>query len=256
MNHKRSIFDIHVHFLGNEAMDSEFLRFALDWGMPFATSCLGHQGSMIAYPTFEQCRLANDAVLRQMAQYPDMVYGFCYVSQEHEGRAVEEVRRCIGEGMRGVKLWVAVKVDDERTFPIAEEAIAADVPILIHSYLRLDEILPEESKPWHIAALARRYPELKIIMAHMALHWWDGVDMVADCPNIYVDTSGCDPELGSVEYAVAKLGPERVLYGSDGPGRDVLCQIGRVMAADIPEADKEKVLHLNAKRLLKLEAGR
>lgn len=247
------IFDIHVHWLGNPKLDTEYLEFALDWGMPFATSCLGHEGSMIAYPTFEQCVQANNAVLRQMSEYPDFVYGFCYVSQKHEKQAVEEVRRCVGEGMRGIKLWVAVKVDDPRTFPIAEAAIEHDVPILIHSYLRLDEILPEESKPKHICALARRYPELRIIMAHMALHWWDGIDAVARCPNIYVDTSGCDPELGSVEYAVAKLGSERVLYGSDAPGRDVLCQIGRVMAADISEKARQNVLHLNAKRLLKLE---
>ena len=252
MKKPASIFDIHVHLLGNAQLDAEFMAFAQHWDMPFATSCLGSEGSMLAYPTFEQCVAANDAVLEQMAQYPDFVYGFCYVSQQHESSAVEEVRRCLGKGMRGVKLWVAVKVDDPRTFPIAEAALEYNAPVLIHSYLRREEILPEESKPDHIVALARRYPDLPIIMAHMALRWQEGADAVAECPNIYVDTSGCDPELGSVEYVIDRLGVDRVLYGSDGPGRDVLCQIARVMAADISESDREKVLHLNAKRLLGL----
>lgn len=256
MTRPDSIFDIHVHLLGDPKMDAEFLAFAQDRHMPFATSCLGPDGGMLAYPTFEQCVRSNDMVLEQMAQYPDLAYGFCYVSQDHEDKAVEEIRRCVRDGgMRGIKLWVAVKVDDPRTFPIAEEAIALGVPILIHSYLRWEEILPEESKPEHIVALARRYPEAQLIMAHMALRWREGIDAVADCPNITVDTSGSDPELGSVEYAVRKLGVDRVLFGSDGPGRDMLCQIGRIMAADISEDDRGKVLHLNAKRLLGLDGG-
>lgn len=249
-----SIFDIHVHLLGQPGLDAEFLTFAGEWRMPFAVSCLGPTG-MLTDPTFDECRQSNDMVLRLMEDHPDLAYGFCYVSQAHEHRAVEEIRRCIRAGMRGIKLWVAVKCSDERTFPIAEEAVSLGVPILIHSYLRWAEILPGESKPPEIAGLAARYPQLTIVMAHMAFRWKEGVDAVADCPNILVDTSGMDPELGSVEYAVERLGVERVLFGSDAPGRDVLCQIGRVMAADIFPGDREKILCLNSSRLLGLSGG-
>lgn len=250
-----SIFDIHIHLMGEPVIDREFLDFAKEWRMPFATSCLGPEGHMLAYPTFEECVRCNDLVLDQMDQEPDLAYGFCYVSQEHGQRAVEEIRRCVRNGMSGVKLWVAVKCSDERTFPIVEEAIGLDVPILQHSYLRWEEILPQESKPDEIAALARRYPEMTMIMAHMALRWREGIDAVKDCPNVLVDTSGSDPELGSVEYAVQELGVERVLFGSDGPGRDMLCQIGRVLAADISSEDREKVMRLNSERLLGIDGG-
>jgi len=250
-----SIFDIHIHLLGQAGPDREFLGFAREQRMRFATSCLG-PGSMLAYPTFEQCLKSNDMVLDQMRANPDLAYGFCYVSQAHEQQAVDEIRRCAAAGMVGIKLWVAVKVNDPRTYPIAETAIELGMPVLIHSYLRWEEILPEESKPDEIAELARRYPEMKIIMAHMALRWREGVDAVRDCPNIYVDTSGMDPEQGSVEYAVEKLGVERVLYGSDAPGRDVLCQIGRVMAAEISEADRTKILRGNSEKLLGLGGSR
>ncbi len=245
-----SVFDFHVHLLGQPGLDGEFLQFAREHRMRFATSCLGPAGSMLAYPTFEQCVQANDMVLDQMRANPGLVYGFCYVRQDHEQQAIDEIRRCKAAGMVGVKLWVALKVNDPRTYAIAETAIELGMPVLIHSYLRWEEILKDESKPDEICVLARRYPELKIIMAHMALRWREGCDAVADCPNIYVDTSGMDPELGSVEYAVQKLGVERVLYGSDAPGRDVLCQIGRVMAADISEEDRVKILRANSERLL------
>jgi len=206
---------------------------------------------MLADPTPDQCRKANDLVLRLMETEP-LAHGFCYVSQAHERHAVEEVRRCIRAGMKGIKLWVAVKCNDARTFPIAEEAVSLGVPILIHSYLRWEEILPGESKPTEIAELAARYPTLTIIMAHMAFRWKEGVDAVREHPNILVDTSGMDPELGSVEYAVKRLGARRVLFGSDAPGRDILCQIGRVIAADISEADRDAILHANSERLIGL----
>ena len=250
-----SIFDIHVHVLGQPAMDKEFMEFAREWRMPFAASCLGAEGAMLVDPTLDQCRKANDLVLRLMETAPDLACGFCYVSQAHERQAVEEIRRCVRAGMRGIKLWVAVKCNDKRTFPIAEEAASLGVPILIHSYLRWEEVLPGESKPPEIAELAARYPDLTIIMAHMAFRWTEGVDAVRDHPNILVDTSGMDPELGSVEYAVEKLGVDRVLFGSDAPGRDVLCQIGRVMAANISAADREKILHVNSEKLLGLTGG-
>ena len=100
---------------------------------------------MLADPTLDQCRKANDLVLRLMETDPDLAYGFCYVSQAHERQAVEEIRRCARAGMRGIKLWVAVKCNDKRTFPIAEEATSLGVPLLIHSYLRWEETLPGES---------------------------------------------------------------------------------------------------------------
>lgn len=251
----RAVFDFHIHLMGEKRIDAEFLAFARDWNMPFAVSCLGPEGHMIANPTINECRRCNDLVIDLMEKHPDLAYGFCYVSQEHEHLAVEEVRRCVRNGMVGIKLWVAAKCSDERTFPIAEEAIISNVPILQHSYLRWKEILPGESKPVDIVQLAKRYPKLNMIMAHMAFRWKEGVDTVKECPNIYVDTSGFDPELGSVEYAVENLGVDHVLYGSDAPGRDPVCQLGRVMAADISAGDREKILHINAKKLLGLAGG-
>ena len=46
-----------------------------------------------------------------------------------------------------------------------------------------------------------------------------GIEAVADCPNVVVDTSGGDPQSGIVEIAVAALGLTRVVFGSDAPIR-------------------------------------
>lgn len=251
MTHHNETIDIHVHLLDEPGLDAEFLRFAQQSNMPFAISCLGTNNNMLVDPTPEQCRAGNDLVIDLMHRVPTAI-GFCYLNPLHGPVAIEEMRRCVSEhGMSGIKLWIACRCSDLHVFPIVEEAIRLGVPVLQHSWFRQgDRPFPGESTPDDVAELARRYPDLKLIMAHMGFMWKCGVDVVADCPNVMVDTSGTDPERGMVEYAVERLGADRVLYGSDAPGRDVLCQIGKVMAARLSAEDLEKVLSRNARRIL------
>ena len=50
--------------------------------------------------------------------------------------------------------------------------------------------------------------------------------------------------------AVRELGAERVLYGSDAPGRAFASQIAKVTGADISASQKALILGENLKRLL------
>src|SRR5437867_3499953 len=59
-----------------------------------------------------------------------------------------------------------------------------------------------------------------------------------------------DPTAGLTEMAVRELGAERVIYGSDVPGRSFASQLAKVQGADIPEAAKRLILGGNLKRLL------
>ena len=47
-----------------------------------------------------------------------------------------------------------------------------------------------------------------------------------------------------------ELGAERVLYGSDAPGRSFASQLAKVDGADIPDDAKRLILGENLKRLL------
>ena len=55
--------------------------------------------------------------------------------------------------------------------------------------------------------------------------------------------------MGRLEEAVARLGAERVLYGSDGAGRSFATQLGKVLGALLPEDAKRLILSTNAERL-------
>ncbi len=65
-----------------------------------------------------------------------------------------------------------------------------------------------------------------------------------------VETAGSDPTTGFVEMAVRELGAERVVYGSDVPGRSFGSQLAKVTGADVPEAAKQLILAGNLRRLL------
>jgi uncharacterized protein len=81
---------------------------------------------------------------------------------------------------------------------------------------------------------------------------WRGVLDIKPYPNVVVDTSGAQPVAGLVEYAVAELGPDRVLFGSDWPIRDYAVQKARVTGAHISAQDRASILGENAARLLRL----
>jgi predicted TIM-barrel fold metal-dependent hydrolase len=103
-----------------------------------------------------------------------------------------------------------------------------------------------------MAELGQRFPDTTFIFAHVGMMWVKALQAVKPYPNLLVDVSGFDPERGIVEKAVEILGAERVLFGSDAPGRAYAAQLAKVQYADISERDKALLLGGNAARLLGL----
>lgn len=207
-------------------------------------------------PTVEQCRAANDYALAMRDRAPDRFLPFCYVSPVYPGKAVTEMERCIiDNGMVGVKLWVARRATDPGLDPIIERAVELDVPVLQHAWRKTTGNLPGESFPSDVADLAHRYPQARIIMAHLNGCGLRGIEAVVHTPNVVVDTAGGDPESGIVETAVARLGTERVVYGSDAPIRHFGVQLGKTLGTNLPIAVKYDILWNNTARLLPPWAG-
>ena len=207
-------------------------------------------------PTPDQCRESNDYALAMRDAAPDVFIPFCYVSPMYPGEAVAELDRCIGrERMCGIKLWVARRATDPGLDPILERAVALDVPVLQHSWIKTTGNLPGESFPWDVADLAKRHPDARIIMAHMNGNGLRGFEAIADCPNLAVDTSGGDPDSGITESAVAALGRNRVVYGSDAAIRHFGVQLGKVLGTDLSDGVKRDILWNNAARRLPEWAG-
>jgi predicted TIM-barrel fold metal-dependent hydrolase len=75
------------------------------------------------------------------------------------------------------------------------------------------------SHPLGIGALARRFPDVTVLMDHMGYREWmsDAIEVARDNPNVYLGTTIAAVEPSTVERAVRELGPERVVYGSNWP---------------------------------------
>ena len=170
------------------------------------------------------------------------------MSPEHKN-ALDVVRRAIeDDGMEGIKLWVSTYCDDPHVYRIAEWATEEGVPILIHAFYKVFDQLPNETLGRHVRNLALRYPELKILMAHLGGNCYDGIPPVRDLKNVFVDFSGSIFRANDLNYTVKAVGTDRIVFGTDMP-ISFVDSYGQVLEADLTEQEREKIFYKNAKRL-------
>jgi len=206
-------------------------------------------------PNAKQLRLINDQTAELMRRTKGFVVGFCYVNPLLGEKAVRaEVDRCVGgKGFRGIKLELSCNATDPAMAGVAQACRDHGVPVLQHSWNQLYKPSRKfHSDPEDTCAFARKYPDVRIIMAHLTGCGFRGVRAARHLDNLVVDTSGGGPENGLIEYAVEQLGDRRVVYGSDYPIRDLPCCINRIKGAAISARAKQRLLHDNAAELLGL----
>lgn len=258
------IIDIHTHhYLGKETAKTEqpvepFIALAAEAGISHINMLgnLCRNGSIFRAPK-NIIREINSLSMKQVAEHPNELSAFCFLNPALDRKfLVSEIDRCVKHGnLSGLKFEIDLNCRDKRMDPLLKRAAQLDIPVLHHSwYFKGREMTqPEASEPHDVADLARRHPNVQIIMAHLAGCGVRGVLDILPYDNVLIDTSGGQPTTGFVEYAVDKLGPKRVIYGSDVVVRDFASQVARVTGAKISDKDKETVLWKNAAKLLKLE---
>jgi predicted TIM-barrel fold metal-dependent hydrolase len=203
------------------------------------------------HPDEEQIREINDATIEVQRMYGERLSWFCFLNPENRSEFLRsEMERCFDAGCIGVKLEATVICDDPRLDPILDFLSRHGGILLHHSWIFADSGFGAlTSSPCHIAKMAAKVPDVPIIMAHLTGVGIRGVLEILDSPNVLIDTSGGQPVSGLVDFAVQHLGPQRVLYGSDAPGRDFASQIGRIVGSRLSDAEKALVCRENAIRL-------
>ena len=200
----------------------------------------------------ERFRLENDRVMRAVKAFPDRAYGSVYLSPALPDFSMQELNRCVRDGpmvMIG-EVEADARCNVPGMDPIAEWAVANEVVILQHEWLKAGGNEPGESSPFDVVELAKRHPKFQIVCAHTGGNWELAIRAIRDTKNVYAGIAGSDPTSGFVEMAVRELGAERVIYGSDVGGRSFASQIAKVEGANISESDKKLVLGGNLRRLL------
>ena len=214
-------------------------------------------GDVLAYgrsPSAAGLRTINDETYGLMQRHPGFLTGFCHLNPTLGYDAVrQETERCVARGFRGLKLEIANNAADASMRPLMEAARQHNLIVLQHAWsmTKIGE-RAFHTDPEDVATLAKRFPDVRIIMAHLTGCGVRGVQAVKSCPNVWVDTSGAAPETGIVEYAVAQLGANRILYGSDVPIRDFGVALARITGSRLDAKTQRKILHDNAAALLGL----
>jgi predicted TIM-barrel fold metal-dependent hydrolase len=174
-----------------------------------------------------------------------------YLSGEHPEASVRELDRCVRDGpMVGVKLWVARRCSAPEFDPIAVRAAELKVPIIQHTWMNILGNGLGESRPDDLAELGRRHPKTTFICVHTGGDWLLGLRPIRGTPNVLAETAGSNPTTGFVEMAVRELGAERIVYGSDVPGRGFASQLAKVRGANVPDDVKRLILGGNLRRVL------
>jgi predicted TIM-barrel fold metal-dependent hydrolase len=161
-----------------------------------------------------------------VARHPDTLIGFLCVDPTQEGweREMREGHESLG--LRGIKLlpmYAGFRPDDERLDPLWRYATQEQIPVLLHTGTTFVAQAPLEcTLPRHIDAVAIRFPDVKIIMAHLG-HPYEGecVAVIRKHPNVYADVSALHYRPFQLYHSlmlVQEYGVwDKLLFGSDYP---------------------------------------
>ncbi len=181
----------------------------------------------------------NDYTAECVKKYPKRLIGFGRVDPRRED-AIQELNRIKRSlGLTGLKLYPMVECfrPDHQFFNgFFRKANRLELPILFHSSNGF-------SSPGLILKIAKKYPQLPIILGHLRE---SAVNALKECENVYVETSGTLPDF--IELSV-DIDEDRIFFGSDIPYYRYPTQIAIVDAAEVSPKVKRKIFYENFQRL-------
>ena len=214
----------------------------------------------------------NDDIAAYANAHPEKIIGFMSVDP-NDPDALDEIDRCVQDlGLKGIKMspvYQHYHPCGEHARRVHARAEELGLPILTHAAFHVIPDTPMEwANPLLYDPVAREFPDLKIILAHVGLPWSvDAMVMIRKHPNVYADISGGVPLRPWWGYQTLAACHEnsvmhKLLFGSDFP----ICTIPQTIAAlrdvnrfahgtgmpQVPEDEIEALIHRDALPLLGL----
>ena len=226
--------DFHYHYANVENYIEDLLK-DMDRAGVEKTLLMG--GPEDAFWEFKNCGFAsNERVLKAVQKYPDRLIGNIYLDPR-EPDAVTTLENYMEAGFRCVKMFppVGFYPDDEKFFPLYEKIEEYGVPILFHAGQTNIKIISKDPKirkatnskygnPMNFDMIARLFPGMPIILAHMGYPYYTEAWSVAHANNnVYLDIAGSGPWVEGIPLVYNALGGQnyipidfqRVIWGSD-----------------------------------------
>lgn len=170
----------------------------------------------------------DEVTARAVAKYPDKLIGFACVDPRMPNymdllvHAIEDLK------LKGVKfgpIYNGVSLLDPRLEPLYEYLQKNNLPLTMHMGTTYGRNAPiNYGRPLDVDAIAMRYPDLKMIMAHMAHPWYEECIVVArKQPNVYCEVSALHYRpwqfynilIAAQEYLITQR--NKIFWGTDFP---------------------------------------
>ena len=207
-----------------------------------------------------------------VARHPDTLIGFLCVDPTQEGWE-REMRQGHEElGLRGIKLlpmYAGFSPDEPRLDPLWKYASKNQLPVLLHTGTTFVAQAPlEYTLPRKLDPVATRFPDVKIIMAHLG-HPYEGecIATFRKHPNVYADVSALHYRPFQLYHSlmlVQEYGVwHKVLFGTDFPFTTVNESIDGIRKLNdmlegtrLPRLDEKQIeamIHRDSLKILGLE---
>jgi hypothetical protein len=194
-------------------------------------------------------RVANRELARIVQAGAGRFIGFAMIHPERDaGRVARLIDTAVNDyGFQGIKVH---RHDARISREICEAARAHELPVL---YDVMGDTAPVE-------LLATEYPDVRFIIPHLGSFADDWrahvclIDQLVRYPNVYADTSGVR-RFDYLVQTIRRAGPEKLIFGSDGPFLHPGLELAKVRALGLPPAAERLVTGGTITRILS-RAGR
>ncbi|MBC8081171.1 MAG: amidohydrolase [Gorillibacterium sp.] len=247
------IIDVHAHLGQDDVFDEHFtLQEQFDKHQAYGVvKTILQPGTCHELHTVSA---QHDAIAAVIRQYPGKFYGMANPNPHLNDAAYErEIRRCVEElGFVGIKLHTFAHAvhpgsrDGRKVFSLAREL---EVPVMVHTGAGIPF-----ANPTNLIAVARDFPEVKIVIAHCGMMIMAGeteISMSA-CSNLYADvtwTAGFQ-----LKRWAGKFGAERFMFGSDHAD-NAGTELAKVRTCGLTNDEQAWVLHRSAEAIYNLTQG-
>lgn len=203
----------------------------------------------------------NEFISKAMVDFPNRFIPFVYFDPRYEDLDLEEFDKYVkGYGWKGIKVGHQCAVA-RWMYPMMEKAQEYGLVVAIHS----DHSV--RSHPYLIGDIANSFPKVETVILHMGGGTCFDSELLAikvaeKNPNVYLETSYSNPY--AIRKAVATIGAERVMYGSDcsnngygsnfeKSGQYMEIMVDSVRVIGLPREQEEMVLGGSVAKLLGVE---
>ncbi|SEB49708.1 amidohydrolase family protein [Paenibacillus sp. GP183] len=188
-------------------------------------------------------------IAEAVKKFPDRLIGYARLHPQAKAKAIRLLEEAVLDmNFKGLKFHsesISTHPYHEASLAMIRKAGELNIPTLFHCG---DESM---SLPLQIAKAAESCPDSKIILGHMGgyFHVDDALLVAEKYENIYLETSAM-PYPDKIKEAVKRIGAERVLFASDGPGCNPDLEVKKIKFADLSEKDYKLVMSENFAQIL------